>query len=157
MSISKKISSSIEKASWIRKMFEEGAIRKAQYGPENVFDFSLGNPNLEPPEKVKAILKELVSNNSTGMHGYMPNAGFVETRKAVAGYLSSRHNFSFDHEDVVMTAGAGAGMNVVLRAILNAGDEVVVPAPYFMEYDSYIDNYYGIPVRVPTDLSLIHI
>ena len=158
MSVSKKISSSIEKASWIRKMFEEGAMRKAQYGPENVFDFSLGNPNLEPPEKVKAILKELVSDNSTGMHGYMPNAGFVETRKAVAGYLSSHHNLSFDHEDVVMTAGAGGGMNVVLRAVLNAGDEVVVPAPYFMEYDSYIDNCYGIPVRVPTnrDFSLDH-
>ena len=151
MSVAKKISSSIEKASWIRKMFEEGAMRKAQYGPENVFDFSLGNPNLEPPEKVKTVLNELVSSNSKGVHGYMPNAGFVETRKAVARYLSSHHNFTFDYEGVVMTAGAGGGMNVVLKALLNAGDEVVVLTPYFMEYAAYIDNFNGNTVEVPTN------
>jgi len=158
MSVAKKIRSSIEKASWIRKMFEEGAMRKERYGPGNVFDFSLGNPNLEPPEKVKTVLKELVSSDARGMHGYMPNAGFVETRRAVAGYLSSHHNLTFDHEDVVMTAGAGGGMNVVLKALLNAGDEVVVPAPYFMEYATYIDNYNGNTVEVPTnqDFSLDH-
>ena len=92
MSVSKKIRDSIEKASWIRKMFEEGALRKARYGPENVFDFSLGNPNLEPPAKFKEVLKELASDNSPGMHRYMSNAGLVETREAVADYLSNQNN-----------------------------------------------------------------
>ncbi|GAH32364.1 unnamed protein product [marine sediment metagenome] len=151
MSVSKKIKSSIEKASWVRKMFEEGALRKARYGPDNVFDFSLGNPNLEPPAKVKEILKELVSDNSLGMHRYMPNAGFVETRKAVADYLSKLNNLSFGPDDIIMTVGAGGGLNVVLKTILNPGDEVIIPAPYFMEYNFYIDNYGGIPKTVNTN------
>jgi len=150
MSVAKKIISSIEKASWIRKMFEEGALRKARYGPENVFDFSLGNPNLEPPGRFKEILKELASDNSSGMHRYMPNAGFVETRKAVADYLSKLNNLSFGPQDIVMTVGAAA-MNVVLKAILNPGDEVIIPAPYFMEYNFYLDNYGGIPKAVTTN------
>ncbi|MEE8300249.1 MAG: pyridoxal phosphate-dependent aminotransferase [Desulfatiglandales bacterium] len=151
MSVSEKIRGSIEKASWIRKMFEEGALRKARYGPENVFDFSLGNPNLEPPAKVKAILRELVSDNSLGMHRYMPNAGFVKTREAVAGYLSNLNSLSFGPEDIVMTVGAGGALNVVLKAILNPGDEVIIPAPYFVEYNFYIDNYGGIPKTVNTN------
>ncbi len=151
MSVSKKIKSSIQKASWVRKMFEEGALRKAKYGPENVFDFSLGNPNLEPPAKVKDILKELISDNSSGMHRYMPNAGFVETRKAVADYLSNLNDLSFGPDDIIMTVGAGGGLNVVLKAILNPGDEVIIPAPYFMEYNFYIDNYGGIPKTVNTN------
>jgi aspartate aminotransferase len=151
MSVAKKIISSIEKASWIRKMFEEGALRKARYGPENVFDFSLGNPNLEPPGRFKEILKELASDNSSGMHMYMPNAGFVETRKAVADYLSKLNNLSFGPQDIVMTVGAAGAMNVVLKAILNPGDEVIIPAPYFMEYNFYLDNYGGIPKAVTTN------
>jgi aspartate aminotransferase len=156
MSVSKKISTSIERASWVRRMFEEGALRKAQYGSENVFDFSLGNPNLEPPAKVKTILMELISNNSPGVHSYMPNAGFVETRQAVADYLSNVNDFSFDFEDIVMTVGAAGAANVVLRAILDPGDEVIMPAPYFMEYNFYIGNYGGVPVAVTTkpDFSL---
>jgi len=151
MSVAKKIIGSIEKASWIRKMFEEGALRKARYGPENVFDFSLGNPNLEPPARFKEILKELASDNSSGMHRYMPNAGFVETRKAVADYLSKLNNLSFVPQDIVMTVGAAGAMNVVLKAILNPGDEVIIPAPYFMEYNFYLDNYGGIPKAVTTN------
>ena len=151
MSVSSKIRTSIQKASWIRKMFEEGALRKAKYGPENVFDFSLGNPNLEPPDKVGKILKQLISNNSSGMHRYMPNAGFVETRKAVANYLSNLYNLPFGHDDIVMTVGAAGGINLVLKAILNPGDEVIIPAPYFMEYNFYIDNYGGIPTIVNTN------
>ncbi len=156
MSVSNKIRGSIQKASWIRKMFEEGALRKAKYGPENVFDFSLGNPNLEPPAKVGEILRELASTSSSGMHRYMPNAGFVETRKAVANYLSNLNNFSFSYDDIVMTVGAAGGINIVLKAILNPGDEVIIPAPYFMEYNFYIDNYGGIPKIVNTkpDFSL---
>ena len=151
MAVSSKIRTSIQKASWIRKMFEEGAHRKAKYGPDNVFDFSLGNPNLEPPAKVGEILKELASNSSSGLHRYMPNAGFVETRKAVANYLSNLNNFSFSHDDIVMTVGAAGGINLVLKSILNPGDEVIIPAPYFMEYNFYIDNYGGIPKIVNTN------
>ncbi len=151
MSVSKKIKDSIEKASWVRKMFEEGALRKAQYGPENVFDFSLGNPNLEPPARFNEILKELASDNSPGMHRYMSNAGLVETRQAVADYLSNLNNFSFGPEDIVMTVGAAGALNVILKVILNPGDEVIIPAPYFMEYNSYIDNYRGIPKTVATN------
>ena len=151
MSVSEKVRSSIERASWVRKMFEEGARKKARYGAENVFDFSLGNPNLEPPARAKEILKELISDNSSGMHRYMPNAGFVETRKAVADYLRNVHNLSFGLEDIVMTVGAGGGLNVVLKAILNPGDEVIIPAPYFMEYNFYIDNFGGIPKIVNTN------
>ena len=148
MSGSKKIRGSIEKASWVRKMFEEGALRKERYGPENVFDFSLGNPNIEPPAKFKEVLKELASDDSLGKHRYMPNAGFIETRKAVADYLSNLNKLSFGPEDIVMTVGAAGALNVVLKAILNQGDEVIIPAPYFMEYSFYIDNYGGISKTV---------
>jgi aspartate aminotransferase len=151
LSISEKIRGSIEKASWIRKMFEEGALRKARYGPENVFDFSLGNPNVEPPAKVKAILRKLVSDNSSGLHRYMSNAGFVKTREAVGDYLSNLNSLSFGPEDIVMTVGAGGALNVVLKVILNPGDEVIIPAPYFVEYNFYIDNYGGIPKTVNTN------
>ena len=89
MSVSSKIRTSIQKASWVRKMFEEGALRKEKYGPENVYDFSLGNPNLEPPKKFGEILSKLATNNASGMHRYMPNAGFVKTREAVAHYFNA--------------------------------------------------------------------
>ncbi len=151
MSVSKKIRGSIEKASWVRKMFEEGALRKERYGPENVFDFSLGNPNIEPPAKFKEVLKELASDDSLGKHRYMPNAGFVETRKAVADYLSNLNKLSFGPEDIVMTVGAAGALNVVLKSILNQGDEVIIPSPYFMEYSFYIDNYGGISKTVNTN------
>jgi len=151
LSVSEKIRGSIEKASWIRRMFEEGALRKARYGPENVFDFSLGNPNLEPPAKVKAILRELVCDNSSGMHRYMSNAGFVKTREAVADYLSNLNSLSFGPKDIVMTVGAGGALNVVLKAILNPRDEVIIPAPCFVEYNFYTDNYGGIPKTVNTN------
>jgi len=151
MSVSKKIKGSIEKASWVRKMFEEGALRKARYGPENVYDFSLGNPNLEPPARFKEILQELASNNSSGMHRYMSNAGFTKTREAVADYLSNLNSLSFGPEDIVMTVGAAGALNVVLKAILNPGDEVIIPAPYFMEYNFYIDNNGGIPKTINTN------
>jgi aspartate aminotransferase len=151
MSVSKKIRTSIEKASWVRKMFEEGSLRKERYGPENVFDFSLGNPNIEPPAKFKEVLKELASNDSLGKHRYMPNAGFVETREAVADYLSNLNKLSFGPEDIVMTVGAAGALNVVLKAIINPGDEVIIPAPYFMEYFFYIDNYGGISKTVNTN------
>lgn len=156
MTVSEKIKAMIEKASWVRRMFEEGALRKKKFGAENVFDFSLGNPNLEPPAKFGEKLVQVVSDGSTGSHGYMPNAGFVETRQAVADYLSNLNNFSFTGDDIVMTAGAAGAMNVALKTILNPGDEVIIPAPFFMEYYYYVDNYGGVSRIVDTkaDFSL---
>ena len=151
MTAAKKIQSAIERSSWIRKMFEEGARRKAKYGEENVFDFSLGNPNLEPPEKFHQILRELADDNSEGQHVYMPNAGFLSTRQAVADFLTRNNRQTFSPDDIVMTVGAGGGLNVVLKTILDPGDEVIIPSPYFMEYNFYVDNHQGVP-RVVTTL-----
>lgn len=150
MAVSHKIRSSIEKASWIRKMFEEGAKRKAEFGPENVFDFSLGNPNLEPPERFKEILGELVKDATPGRHAYMANAGFVETRQAVAEYLNGFNPIHATANDIVMTVGAGGGLNIVLKTILNPDEEVIIPKPYFVEYNFYLDNHQATPQLVST-------
>jgi len=152
MPVAERINALIESSSWVRRMFEDGARRKAEYGSENVYDFSLGNPNLEPPDRLRAILKELIDDDSAGMHGYMPNAGFIKTREAIGAYLSGMSQFSFDAQDIVMTVGAAGALNVVLKTILDPADEVIVPAPYFMEYNAYIDNYGGVPVTVRTNL-----
>ncbi|MBC8460585.1 MAG: pyridoxal phosphate-dependent aminotransferase [Deltaproteobacteria bacterium] len=156
MAVSKKIQASIERSSWIRKMFEEGKVRKAKYGEENVFDFSLGNPDLEPPSKFNQILVELVNDPAPGQHGYMPNAGFVKTRQAVADYLNKFNRPRFSAEEIVMTVGAGGALNVVLKTVLNPGEEVIIPKPYFVEYNFYLDNHQGVPKLVPTkpDFSL---
>ena len=156
MPVAKKIQASIEKSSWVRKMFEEGIARKAKYGAENVFDFSIGNPNLEPPAKFTEVLRDLAADTRPGIHGYMPNAGHVETRKAVAEYLNKHNRQIFGPDDIVMTVGAGGGLNVVLKTILNPGDEVIIPSPYFVEYNFYLDNHQGVPKLVSTrpDFSL---
>ncbi len=156
MPASKKIQDSIERSSWIRKMFEEGNTRKAKFGEENVFDFSLGNPNLEPPMRFKQVLQELVNDSTPGQHAYMANAGLVGTRQAVANYLNKQNQESFAPDDVVMTVGAGGALNIVLKTILNPGEEVVIPGPYFVEYNYYLDNHQGVPVVVGTqsDFSL---
>jgi len=156
MSISKKIEDSIGKSSMVRRMFEEGNLRRAKYGPENVFDFSLGNPRLEPPAKFKEVLMELAADKSHGAHMYMSNAGFVETRKAVADFVGKLSNISFGPDDIIMTVGAAGALNVVLKTILDPGDEVIIPSPYFMEYNFYIDNFGGLPKVVNTtkDFSL---
>ena len=156
MSASEKIQSAIEKSSWIRKMFEQGNQMKKQYGAENVFDFSLGNPNLEPPPRFKEILLELVKDASPGRHGYMPNAGFEETREAVADYLNTFNRPRFSSDEIVMSVGAGGGLNVVLKTILNPGDEVIIPCPYFVEYNFYLDTHQGVPriVQTKPDFSL---
>ena len=156
MAASKKIQASIERSSWIRKMFEEGKVRKAKYGEENVFDFSLGNPDLEPPSKFNQILVELVNDPAPGQHGYMPNAGFIKTRQAVADYLNKFNRPQFSAEEIVMTVGAGGALNVVLKTVLNPGEEVIIPKPYFVEYNFYLDNHQGVPKLVSTkpDFSL---
>ncbi|MCP4683782.1 MAG: pyridoxal phosphate-dependent aminotransferase, partial [Desulfobacterales bacterium] len=156
MPASQKIQASIERSSWIRKMFEEGEKRKAKFGAENVFDFSLGNPNLPPPPRFKEVLVELAEDHAPGLHAYMPNAGFAETRQAVADYLNKFNRPEFSPDEIVMTVGAGGGLNVVLKTVLNPGEEVIIPRPYFVEYDFYLDNHQGIPRVVPTkeDFSL---
>ena len=156
MAVSEKIRVSIERSSWIRKMFEEGLIRKKKYGAENVFDFSLGNPNLEPPRKFKEVLQRLIADPAPAQHAYPSNAGRPEAREAVANYLRKHNRQKFTAEEVILTVGAGGGLNVVMKTILNPGDEVVIPAPYFVEYNFYLDNHQGVPKPVKTrpDFSL---
>jgi aspartate aminotransferase len=124
-------------------MFEEGEELKRLHGEKNVYDFSLGNPNLEPPASLKKALKALADCPVPGMHRYMPNCGYSDTRKAIAEYLKEESGLPFDEKHVVMTVGAAGGLNVVLKAILDEGDEVIVPSPYFMEFKSYIENSGG--------------
>jgi aspartate aminotransferase len=153
LAISRKVRNALEQASWIRKMFEEGMRLKALYGPEGVYDLSLGNPVLEPPPEFHRLLLQVAQNPPLGLHRYMPNAGFPESRAAVADYLRRRTGLPFTFEDVVMTCGAGGALNVALKAILDPGDEVLVLAPYFPEYPFYIDNHGGVARIVPTDAS----
>jgi aspartate aminotransferase len=156
MAIAEKIQLSIKNSSLIRKMFEEGARLKAELGEENVFDFSLGNPNLEPPPGFKKILRDLIDDPAPGRHGYMPNAGYAETRQAIADFLSKNNKAEFSSGDVIMTTGAGGALNVIFKTLLDPGDEVIIPSPYFVEYDFYLSNHQGIPRVVPTkrDFSL---
>ena len=151
MSISEKIRKSMAEGSWIRKMFEEGAILKQRYGEENVFDLSLGNPIIEPPAEFRQELRKLAEQSLAGMHRYMSNAGYAETRVAVAEQLLLETGIKFTLNDIVMTCGAAGALNVVLKTILNAGDEVIIFAPYFAEYVHYIDNHYGVARILPTD------
>jgi len=156
MSISVKIKEYMENASWIRKMFEQGLELKAKYGADNVFDFSLGNPNLEPPAAVRKAILKVLGSERPGIHAYMPNAGLKETREAVASYLTRDHGITLSWEQIIMTCGAGGGLNVALKTILDKDDEVLVLAPYFVEYFFYISNHNGIGKLVNTkkDFSL---
>lgn len=149
MAISRKIRDFSAQSSWIRKMFEEGIKLKAEKGADNVFDFTLGNPNLEPPEEFKKALIEVASDPAPGGHAYMPNAGIMATREAVAGYLSGVHSVKLSGGNIVITCGAGGGLNVVLKTLLDQGDEVLFPAPFFVEYRFYADNQGGIGIPVP--------
>ncbi len=149
MPVAEKIEKFIQKSSWIRAMFEAGAKLKAEKGAENVFDFSLGNPNLEPPEAFFEVMARLAADRTPGRHAYMPNAGFPPVRAAVARHLESVHGVPFSENEVIMTVGAGGALNIVLKAICDPGAEVVVPKPYFVEYDFYLDNHGGTVNRVP--------
>jgi aspartate aminotransferase len=124
-------------------MFEEGARLKQIYGEDQVFDFSLGNPNVPPPAVVRERLRELVDGLPAGMHGYMPNAGLHEARAAVAGELSREKGVRLEAEHIVMTCGAAGGLNILFKALLDPGDEVLTPAPCFVEYGFYADNHGG--------------
>ena len=129
--------------SMIRKMFEEGIMLKKQHGAENVFDFSLGNPDLEPPPAFHRVFLKLAREDKKSSHGYMPNAGFPDVREALARKASEEQNVTIDGSHIVMSCGAAGGLNVVFKSILNSGDEVVVSKPYFMEYRPYTSNHGG--------------
>ncbi len=148
MAISEKIKDYMTRASWIRRMFEQGAAMKKEYGEENVFDFTLGNPIMEPPREVQQVLKSMADRPKPGLHRYMSNAGFPEVRQAIAAYAQKKYGLSFERKHVVMSVGAGGALNAALKAILDDGDEVIIIAPYFVEYLFYIDNHNGKSVSV---------
>ncbi len=142
--ISERVKPLVANNSVIRVMFEEGKRLAALYGSENVFDFSLGNPNVPAPDEVKeAILDVLEEEDSTFVHGYMSNAGYEDVRETVACSLNKRFGTNFSGNNILMTVGAASGLNIILKTILNPGDEVIVFAPFFLEYGNYVRNYDG--------------
>lgn len=155
MTISRKVAEAQKASSWIRRMFEEGARLKAQHGAENVYDFSLGNPVVEPPPAVIEALVAAAGTKEPGAHRYMPNAGYPKVRGAIAEYLAAKTGLPYTGDGIVMCVGAGGGLNVLFKAILDPGDEVIVLTPFFVEYVFYIDNHGGKCVQVPTDAEFL--
>ena len=151
MGIAKKMRTFAEKSSWIRKMFEEGARMKAEFGQDNVFDFSLGNPDVPPPPLFYSVIREVIDNETPGIHGYMPNQGFPFVREALAKKISNEQMVPIQGSDILMTCGAAGALNVIFKALLDPGDEVIAPSPYFVEYGMYVDNHGGVLNPVPTD------
>ncbi len=142
--ISNKMIELVQNSSVIRAMFEEGKRLASIYGSENVFDFSLGNPSVEPPEAVKNAVIETVTGESANLvHGYMNNSGYEDVRSTIADSINKKFNTSFTEENIIMTVGAAGGLNVILKTLLNPGDEVITFAPFFGEYRNYVDNYDG--------------
>lgn len=148
--ISKKMEQNLANSSFIRAMFEEGEKLRKQFGADNVYDFSLGNPDNPPQLKVKETLKNLVLEDKPNMHAYMSNAGYPDVREKVAAYIKKESGVSLGSENIIMTCGAAAALNVTFKALLDPDDEVIVLAPYFVEYLFYIDNHGGKPVIVST-------
>ncbi len=150
MSMSENVRRQMVEGSWIRRMFEEGNALRALHGADKVFDLSLGNPIVEPPAELKAELLKLAEHPIPGMHRYMANAGYEETRAAVAAELERETGVTMSFRDIVMTCGASGAMNVALKTLLNPGEEVIVLAPFFVEFLSYVDNHGGKPRIVMT-------
>jgi aspartate aminotransferase len=150
MIVAKTIERQLERASWIRRMFEEGARLKRERAAENVFDFTLGNPDLDPPPRVVEALHEAALNDAPGIHGYMNNAGYSDVRDALADRLSNATGLAYTMNHILMTVGSSGAINTVLKAMLDPGDEVIVLSPYFPEYRFYIENHSGIVVEVQT-------
>ncbi len=149
--IAQKVSGDMQAASWIREMFEKGRRLKQEYGADKVFDFSLGNPNATPPDAFFDAIRTVAADKQPALHRYMPNAGFDETRAAVAEFVTTEYRQPFTPDAVIMTSGAAGGMNVVLRAVCNPGDEVIVLAPFFPEYKFYAEQADAKMVVVQTD------
>ncbi|MBR2547763.1 MAG: pyridoxal phosphate-dependent aminotransferase [Eubacterium sp.] len=142
--ISNKMKSHVGAEGVIRRMFEAGIQMKAEFGAENVYDFSLGNPNVPAPDKIQESIKKIVDTLPPGkIHSYMPNAGFPEVRVEVAKHLNKIYGTLYSEKNIIMTAGAGSALNLLMKSMLDIDDEVVVPCPYFAEYKGYIENYYG--------------
>jgi aspartate aminotransferase len=151
MSVARGVAEQLERASWIRRMFEEGARLKAERGADSIFDFTLGNPDVSPPPEVLATLARLSTENPPGIHTYMPNPGFPAVRQAVAANLAAQTGLPFTADHILMTVGAAGAANVFLRSVLDPGDEVIVLQPFFSEYEFYIKNHAGRMVAVDTD------
>ncbi len=150
--ISEKMKPLMANNSAIRTMFEEGDQMRAKYGRENVFDFSLGNPDAPTPPEVKQAIKEIVEEEpDLILHGYMSNAGFEDVRETIARHINKTQGTNFSKKNILMTVGAASGLNVALKTILNPGEEVVIFTPYFLEYNWYVNNYDGVVVQAPTD------
>jgi len=141
----------MELGSWIRRMFEEGIAMKKQFGEANIYDLSLGNPVMEPPPEFKREIKRLADHPWKGMHGYMVNAGYPETRAAVAEQLKKETGINLTQNDIIMSVGAAGAINVALKTILDPGDEVIVFIPWFVDYFNYIENHDGVVKPLPTD------
>ena len=150
--IANKMVGLVNNNSAIRMMFEEGKRLAAEFGAENVYDFSLGNPNVPAPAGLNTAIKEILDEEtSTFVHGYMNNAGYEDVRETIAASLNRRFETSFTKDNIIMTVGAAGGLNVILKTLINPGDEVIAFAPYFLEYRSYINNYDGVLVEVSPD------
>lgn len=143
--IAKRMIDLVEKNSVIREMFEEGKKLADIYGPENVYDFSLGNPSVPAPQQVKESIKNIIdSEDPLIIHGYMNNAGFEDVRDAISNSINKKHGTNFKKENIIMSVGAASGLNIIFKSILNPGEEVLTFAPYFVEYNSYVEGYDGI-------------
>jgi aspartate aminotransferase len=149
MITSRAVADNLAKASWIRRMFEEGARLKQERGADKVFDFTLGNPEVEPPPAVLAAARRVLESPTRHLHAYMPNAGHPEVRAAVARRLAAATGLPYTADHVLMTVGAGGALNTVLKAVLDPGDEVLTVAPFFAEYGFYAENHGGRLVVVP--------
>ena len=150
--ISEKMKPYVKNNSAIRMMFEEGNRLRAKYGADKVFDFSLGNPSVPAPDSVREAIIELGNNTDpTVLHGYMSNAGFEDVRQTIAESLNRRFDTKFSAKNLIMTVGAASGLNVILKTVLNPGEEVIVFAPYFLEYGAYVRNYDGVLVEISPD------
>ncbi|MCX7856586.1 MAG: pyridoxal phosphate-dependent aminotransferase [Deltaproteobacteria bacterium] len=152
MEISKKLKQLImAQEGWTRKMFEEGIKLKKMYGEKNVYDFSLGNPDVEPPVEVKETLIQLLREDKKGMHRYMENNGYEYVREEIAQYLSEKYSLPFTAKHIFMSVGCAGGLNVVLKSLLNRGDEVIIPTPFFWEFKNYVENFGGKVKFAPTN------
>ncbi|GAE86859.1 pyridoxal phosphate-dependent aminotransferase [Acetivibrio straminisolvens] len=150
--ISESVVNNLKKASWIRAMFEEGEKLRKIHGADNVYDFTLGNPDHEPPASVKEALKDIVTEDKPGIHRYMNNAGYEDVRQKVADHLNKTSGLSsVSSQHIIMTCGAAGALNVVLKTILNPGEEVIILAPYFAEYIFYVGNHGGKVAIVPPE------
>ncbi|NLK22248.1 MAG: pyridoxal phosphate-dependent aminotransferase [Epulopiscium sp.] len=151
--ISNKMKTLVANSSTIRAMFEEGKRLASIHGEENVFDFSLGNPNVEPPKNIKDSIQNILNSEAPNLvHGYMNNSGYEDVRTKISNFINKKHNLNLSLDSIVMTCGAAGGLNILLKTLLNPEDEVIVFAPFFGEYRNYVNNFDGKLVVVSPDI-----